>query len=290
MTECWDRCLGVILAAMLTTACGGSAPTTPTPIPVQQTTVSGTLTDTVSGAPIGSYAQTVTKLPAMITVGASGYLSRDVRVSSITPMTVDLIPDAAPFSLAFYRQLARNGYEAQGSLEPLRVLSQAPSIYLQTAGLSASTVSAMEQTARGAVLSMTGGRFSLTAWETGDSTRIPVNGWIVVDLVADDSGNCGRSLIGAAAGHIWLNTIERCRRNGTIIGSPNLFAHELGHALGFWHVEQPNFLMNATATTTDPSALERYHAAIAYHRQPGNRDVDSDALTAGLSAVRLIED
>lgn len=196
-------------------------------------------------------------------MSAPGYITRDTR-SGVS--TVDLIPEAG-FDLAFYRQLARNGFESPGSLEPLRVLSQAPSIYLQTAGLTAGNVAALEQAARAVVPALTGGRFTVTTWETGRDRRAAQSGWIVVELYTDANAECGRSVIGG--GEIRLNTIPICR----MVRS---FAHELGHALGFWHVADATMLMHAPSGADQPSAHERHHAAIAYKRQAGNRDIDSD--------------
>jgi hypothetical protein len=96
----------LILVALVSLAgCGGGTPTSPSP---QSTTIAlhGTITDTVSGASIGALVQTLNSLPARITVTAAGYLDRTLTVSSAAPM-VDLIPNAAPFDLTFYRQFAR---------------------------------------------------------------------------------------------------------------------------------------------------------------------------------------
>lgn len=251
-------------------ACGSSSsPSAPSPVPVPSSiTITATIADTVTGAVIGSSVQSVNGLPAQLTIARAGYVTRQTWVSSAEPR-IDLFPEAG-FDLTFYRQFARGSLD--GAVQPLRVLAAAPSIYLQTAGLSAATVAALETAAREAVPAFSGGRFALTTWETGAEARTPRAGWITVELVNDPAQNCGRATIGAAVNQLWLNLTDRCGPS-RVTG----FAHELGHALGFWHVTAPDGLMLANAAIgAQPSPLERHHAALAYTRSAGNTDVDSD--------------
>lgn len=274
--------------ALLAAGCG-SSPTGPTPPPVPSTIqVSGTITDTVSGATIGSFVQSVNTLPALIPVSVAGYLTRQARVTSASP-TVDLIPEAAPFDLGFYRQLVRNGYEAPGALEAVRVLTVAPSIYLQTAGLSASTVAALENAARTAVYEFSGHTMNVAAFESGAELRPNANAWITIELIHDPAEPCGRGALGAPVGHVWLNLGRaECTRP-----LQDTLAHEIGHSMGFWHVGIDGALMQnprPLAHDGQLSPLERYHAAIAYHRSSGNRDLDQDSLTSTFSTARVVVD
>jgi hypothetical protein len=269
----------IVALVCLLPACGGSSsPTGPSPVPPPSgpTRISGTITDTLSGAQVGTFSSEATSFPARVSVSAGGYVTRETWVRSASP-TVDLIPELG-FNLDFYRQLARGTLD--GSIQPLRVLSQAPSLYLQTAGLSAANVAALETAARAVVPALTGGRFQVAGWETGEGTRAPSNGWIVVDVFDDTGRPCGETDLGAAAGHVRLNRAARCGYEGQAVDPP-LFAHELGHALGYWHIAAAGHLMHQRATfverrSTLPSDLERHHAAIAYHRSTGNTDVDID--------------
>lgn len=201
---------------------------------------------------------------------APGYLDRDVSASNMA----DMIPTASPFDLTFYRQFARGTLENE--IQPLRVLSQAPNIYLQTAGLSAANVAALEQAARTTVPALTGGRFQVRTWEVGGEAMNEQTGWIVVELVNDEGRTCGAASIGSSAGHIWLNTVPRCAGGGFSV-DPGVAIHEIGHSLGFWHVSTSGSVMfpNVRRPVAVPE-IDRYHAAIAYKRVAGNRDLDID--------------
>jgi hypothetical protein len=257
------RQCAVLLLLLTLAGCGGS-PTAPTP-PPPPATFTGAVTNTVTGAPISGFTATIAN--NRLTVSAPGYVTRETSASA---STVDLIPEAG-FDLGFYRQFARDG----ASLRPLRVLPTAPSIYLQTTGLTPANVAALEAAARSAVNEFTGGRFNVVAWETGAGLPSDSEGRIVVEIVNDSAQNCGRTATGELAGHIWLNRAERCFFDTY---SPTAFAHEIGHALGFAHVSNTEALMfaNPAFGLVRPSAAERHHGAIAYKRPRGNRDVDAD--------------
>ena len=266
----------LIVGVLALAGCGGGNPNapspTPSPSPSPPPTFSGTVTNTVSGAPVFGFSATISN--GRLVVSAPGYVTRDTRAGALT---VDLIPEAG-FDVAFYRQFARGTLE--DPMQPLRVLPAAPSIYLQTEGLTAGDVIALEQAARAAVPALSGDRFQVQAWETGATARTPTTGWIVVTVTNDTAQPCGLTNVGASAGLVRLNSASRCGFNGRTIDPP-LFAHELGHALGFYHVAASGHLMKPRATFAErtsvlPSDLERHHALIAYKRSAGNRDLDVD--------------
>jgi len=175
-------------------------------------------------------------------VTAAGYITRETTIQTTTSR-IDIIRDAAPFSLTFYRQFARDGFEQPHALDVVRSLRQAPAFYLQTKGLSADVVRSLESAARAVVPMFTGSTFTVATFETGTELRPRQNGWIVVDTHDDssESANCGQAYPGAPDGSIWINTSQTCYRNTDMLLST--FAHEIGHALGFSHVDNPRFLM-----------------------------------------------
>ena len=104
-------------------------------------------------------------------------MTRETRASG----AVDLIPEAG-FDLDFYRQFARNSYEAP--IQSLRVLTQAPMFYIETEGpkgFPRPTAELLEQLARKLVPILSGGKFQLTRWETGPMPRTPEPGWIMIE-------------------------------------------------------------------------------------------------------------
>ena len=236
-----------------------------------------------------------------MTISAPGYVSRETTIRTTTPR-VDLIPEAG-FDLAFFRQLGRDDYDrsrgvpGHTTLQPLWVLTDAPSFYMEVEGakgLSRQLALKLEAVTRRIVPMMTGGRFTVTRWETGPTPRPRQPGWIMIerkdDLSGPDSTNpCGRAYVGASDGQIWLSGDQQCRQEA-------LMAHELGHALGFFHVDRRGAMMSpqqdwSLPSNDTPTDLERHHAALAYARPRFNTDVDRDPSSfAGLSTARLVVD
>lgn len=256
------RCLLWALALCLV-GCGGSAsPSGPSAPPV----FAGAVTDTVSGAPVVGFTATLSG--SRLIVSAPGYVARDTRAGA---STVDLIPEAG-FDLAFYRQFARGAMD--GALHPLRVLRLAPRVYVQTTGLSAANVAALEQAARDVVPALTGGRFQVAGWDTGNAARPPSSDWITAELIEDAGAVCGS----ATGMRLRLNTAAKCHYLGHRV-DPSVLGHEIGHALGFYHVPTDGALMSNTRHEWGRvvvADIERRHAAIAYARSEGNLDVDVD--------------
>lgn len=299
-------------------ACGSRSPTQPTP-PTKTTTppppstawsVSGRATSQtgqpVAGATVaadglaqvttddsGSYKFAGNSPPASqpysVDVRASGYLDRRVwvayQLADRTNVNVDLISTAAPFSLAFYRQLARNGFEAPGSLEYLWPWEGGnPKFYVRTVdqngkAIEPEVLAGVYAAIPQAVRDWTSRKFTVTTLEHGTETRSRQDGWIIVDFTRDYSSDyCGRAYIGAPDGHIEL-VDDRCNCGSNKMPG-QVVAHEIGHALGFWHVSDRGALMYPQASASCPagvlSSQERYHAKVVYSRTRGNKDPDSD--------------
>ena len=301
---------------MLIAACGGSSstptgPSNPTPpTPGQTQSIAGRVTDLLTGAAVpgarilvgsatavttggdGSWrvdvaAPTTDRLLTTITAG--GYQPRETYVAWASggrqDVAIDMLPDRPPFSLAFYRQLVRDGLESPNALEPVRRWTTNPNIYLRTlnpktgAPLTPAEVAALVQNVRDAVTQVTAGLLSVGTVDSGVAARPERVGTINIDIVYEpDDDFCGETFVGANPGSVSFN-YERCAEacGGNPLG-PELIAHEIGHALGFWHVTSG--VMQATdfvnCRTIDFTETERLHGSIAYRRPSGNLDVDRD--------------
>ena len=313
---------------LLTAACGGgsspdsgSTPTSPSNNSSYKWSIAGSVVDTsgrqtVPGAtvkPSWNMAPVVTNgsggylfgsngsvppNPSKLTISADGFVTREqwvtVQAQQRTDVTLDLIRNSAPFSMDFYRQLARGSYDQDGGPYPLLRWSQQPKFYLKTTdqlnrSIASDVINTIRDGVTRAVPLWTGGQYSAYI-ESGSDLRLDTPGWINI-LITSDPGErvtCGQSYIGRDPGEINLNINPVCSCGAVKI--PGLVVvHEVGHALGFFHVSDQKSVMYPRAPGNCPlgdlSVDERYHAAIAYQRPRGNIEPDNDP-AAGPSSLR----
>jgi Matrixin len=291
-----------------------STPTTPTPPAPQPTSwsVSGRLVETIGGQPVDSAHITPAWDLAALTTGADGafslsstvnpptnpyrlsiagpdIVSRDLWVgwqsSARTGVTLDVIRNRAPFSMEFYRQFVRGTYDQSGAPYAVFRLTNSPSFYVRTVdqngrAIEPEVLAVVLEAIPRAVTEFSAGRLSVANLETGTESRATATGWIIVNIRRDpnERQTCGFANIGAMAGSITLNNDVCSCGSNKIPGA--LVLHEVGHALGFFHVPDRNSVMYPFLPGNCPSgtlsANEKFHAAIAYSRPRGNLDPDND--------------
>ena len=320
------------MVATLSTCGGGNSskgpaapspppPTTPPVPPVNPNrwSITGRVVETLTNAPVpgatldlegfgpiqadgsGAFRFESTTVPTFspyrVTVTSAGYVPRDARVlwrrEDRTDVTIDVIRDAPLFSLTFYRQLVRNGHEEPGNLRRLRRWSEPPNFYVRTVdettgrSVEPEVLALVQEWLLRAVRMWTGWSARL---ESGTTSREDAPGWIRVVFVRTTENFCGRAFVGGNPGVITLND-DRCNCGSRKV-PPSTVVHEVGHALGFWHVaDRDNVMYRQDPGGCHPSEVsgaERHHAAIAYRRPNGSRDIDTDPETPGFLGSQIL--
>jgi hypothetical protein len=189
----------------------------------------------------------------------------------------------------FYRQFVRGTYDQPGAPWPVLRWTTAPSFYVKTTDQNGKTIepevlTRVYDAIRQAVPAYTGGRYPVAALENGTDSRAAAQNWINVNIRRDPAEKqiCGTAQIGANPGTITLNDDVCSCGSNKIPGAVTM--HEVGHAMGFFHVGDKRSLMYPFIAGDCPagalSSAESYHAGIAYSRPRGNVEPDKDP-TAG---------
>lgn len=305
----------LLTALLLTTACGGGSPTAPTatqpppPDPTPQTiTLTGRLVAVNGGqglpdvqAALGTQtfvtggggqftASTLPTASLSLSLTGSSIVPRRLQVAMLTTrdVAVDAIATGGLFDLGFYQALVRDRLESP-ILQPLRRWTTNPNLYLQT-GVDARTLDMVEVVARESVSQWTAGKLSVASVERGSGSRAGQAGWLTIAFAADPA-HCGLSDVGQSGGTITLYPSTVCGCGGVPV-RPRTVRHEVGHAMGFYHVDDSADVMFHVASQCDTplNAKDVYHAAIAYSRPVGNQNPDEDPTGAvNLAPMRVVE-
>ena len=245
--------------------------------------------------------------PYPVSVSGPGLVTHDVWITWArgprTGVNLDVIRNAAPFSLDFYRQFARGTFDhlADGAPFSLQRWTTAPSFYVRTVDqngrpIEPEVLTRVYDAIRAAVPAFTGGVYQVAALETGTGARPQAPDWINVDIRRDPSEKqvCGFAFVGANPGSITLNNDVCSCGSNKIPGAVTM--HEVGHALGYFHVGDRGSLMFPFIAGDCPpgalSAAESHHAKIVYARPRNNTDPDRDqpsAAALGGSQFRIVD-
>src|SRR3954469_9219768 len=238
--------------------------------------------------------------PYPVTVAAPGFLSHDLWITwqrgPRTNVTLDMIRDAGPFSGDFYGQLVRGKYDQPGAPWPVLRWTTAPKFYVKTVDqngrpIEPEVLAVVIDALSRAVPAWSGGRMSAGAIETGVDARPPVTDWMNVEIKRDPNERqvCGFAYVGANPGSITLNDDVCSCGSNKIPGAVTM--HEVGHAMGFFHVGDRGSLMFPFIAGDCPagalSAAESYHAKIAYSRSRFNTEPDHDPSPGSGSGAAL---
>ena len=196
------------------------------------------------------------------------------------PPPIDVRDIDRRFDDRFWRQLVFNQYDGHRT-RSLVLDATSPNVYIRMGDPTGRRVVSyqqrdhMQRAVPRLVSQLTGSAYRGRV-ESGieDRTRL---GWITVRFVTQEEepeiaeAACGRAKVGADPGSIWI--VRRARGRRACIseaGFAPVFAHEIGHALGFFHVENRAAVMHpGFGGARTFTATEKYHALLALRGGPG---------------------
>ena len=320
-----------LTAVWIIPACGASpGPASPTPTPPNTLTgpfsISGTVVENRSGRPIamaklsfiGSGSATVYSdasghfaLPSVssglltFSISAAGFLDRASRFtvgSSRADVVLDMISTASPFSLDFYRQFVRNGFDST-TLRPTQPWARAPRFFVNTITqdtgetVPVGVIDGIRRVFENSVLELSAGRFELAAFDTGPEPRTDVADWVYVTFWhAIRDGISGEATVGPSTGG-YIKLRYDPLRDAQGLNNPNdcesatvgTAVHEVVHTMGFFHTAQTfdDFQTGPGCPGNGRPERVRHHAAIMYSRPAGNLDPDRDPFEFSIPLGRV---
>ena len=266
-------------------------------------------TTAVSTGPNGEF--TFPSVPAdrmWLSISATGHLDRVtfLQISgSRQSVVVDLIATTPPFSLNFFRQFARRGFEQPANLTPLHPWSIAPSFYVRTVvedtgeHVSSVVLEGLRRVFTNAVPELSAGVLRVGAFEMGEDARPSQPGWVNVTFVRGLSVG-GLSTVGPSAGPSMAIRYNPALDEGPIFSGcesvmVEIADHEIVHTMGYTHTDDVgnDFRSGKGCPGAGRPERVRYHAAVVYSRPHGNVDPDRDpssfAIPAGVTRATVVE-
>lgn len=284
-------------------ACGGGEPVAPTApaAPPASASVRGVLTRTVEGGPVagatlsaggitarsatdGSFALDLPAGDHRITVSGPGIVERTTTIRAPNgALELDVIPGGGPWTLDFYREIARNG-AGGGELEPLIPWDSEPTFFIDArpepttgAEIPAETIDFVREAIRVTVPLLSAGRFRGERIEvTRDPPADMTPGTVILRWNAAEvseyaeTANAFAYRVGGDANVVVFRHL------------PETWAvhHEIGHVMGLYHplggLRPSHMWYSGELEPPHFTEWDIFHAQVMYARPPGNTDVDVD--------------
>jgi hypothetical protein len=300
------------VAISCTSSSSAPNPIEPRDLPTGSGTISGIVVSHLGGEPIAgatvvsgaaaavtnaagefTLTNTLTSGVGNLLTSAPGFILRGVSVALAgqrTGIRIDMIREADPFSLEFYRTWARDLF-GSFELQRLKPWTMDPNFYFKTTLEDEDQVVPPDVIARiveifaASIPELSGGRRAIGTVETGTEARDALEGWVNVTFFrVPPTGALGSSSVGGNSGTMvlfyapellssFLNNPWEC---DTVLEA--VADHEITHTMGYYHT-----LDLVNDTFSGPGCLGsgrpdhvQFHSAIMYARPPGNRDPDVD--------------
>lgn len=293
----------LIVCGLALGSCGGGEPVAPTapPAPPASASVRGILTRTVVGGPVagatlsagGTTARSAADgsfgldLPAgehRITVSGPGIVERTTTIRAPNgALALDVIPTGGPWTLDFYREIARNG-AGGGELQPLIPWESEPTFYIDArpepttgAEIPGETIDFVREAIRITVPLLSAGRYR---GERIEVTREPpadmtpgtvILRWNTAEVSEyAETANAFAYRVGGDANVVVFRHL------------PETWAvhHEIGHVMGLYHplggLRPSHMWYSGELEPPHFTEWDIFHAQAVYARPPGNTDVDVD--------------